>query len=66
MSRGSPQGYVLSPLVFSLLTHDGTAGQGTNHFKYADNSTLVELVSDSDESVHRRKEELLTVWLRIQ
>ncbi|KAK0141960.1 RNA-directed DNA polymerase from mobile element jockey [Merluccius polli] len=63
VSTGSPQGCVLSPLLFSLLTHDCAARHSTNHIiKYADDSTVVGLISDNDESAYRIEVELLTAW----
>ena len=65
VSTGSPQGCVLSPLLFSLLTHDCTARYSTNHvIKFADDTTVVGLVSDNDESAYRMEVEQLTTWCR--
>ncbi len=42
LSTGAPQGRVLSPLLFTLLTHDCTAKFSSNHIiKFADDTTVV-------------------------
>lgn len=54
MSMGSPQGCVLSPLLFYLLTHDCSATLSSKHIiKFADDTTVVDLISSNDESVYR-------------
>ncbi len=40
LSTGAPQGCVLSPLLFTLLTHDCTAKFSSNHIKFADDTTM--------------------------
>ncbi|KAL0152069.1 hypothetical protein M9458_052623, partial [Cirrhinus mrigala] len=42
LSTGAPQGCVLSPLLFTLLTHDCTAKFSSNHIiKFADDTTVL-------------------------
>ncbi len=56
LSTGAPQGCVLSPLLFTLLTHDCTAKFSSNHIiKFADDTTVVGLISNNDE-MHYREE----------
>ncbi|KAI2647800.1 hypothetical protein H4Q32_031264 [Labeo rohita] len=51
LSTGAPQGCVLSPLLFTLLTHDCTAKFSSNHInKFADDTTVVGLISNNDET----------------
>ncbi|XP_062422212.1 uncharacterized protein LOC119220588 [Pungitius pungitius] len=46
LSTGAPQGCVLSPLLFTLLTHDCTTTHSTNHMvKFTDDTTLVDLIT---------------------
>ncbi|KAK3551960.1 hypothetical protein QTP70_031500, partial [Hemibagrus guttatus] len=53
ISTGSPQGYVLSPLLFSLYTNGCTSGlQSVKFLKFADDTTLIGLISDGDESAY--------------
>ncbi|KAK3565397.1 hypothetical protein QTP86_007934 [Hemibagrus guttatus] len=65
ISTGSPQGYVLSPLLYSLFTDDCTPAHHSNTIvKFADDITVVGLISGGDESTYRDKVEQLTVWCR--
>ncbi len=53
-STGAPQGCVLSPLFFTLLTHDCTAKFSSNHIiKFADDTSVVGLISNNDETLQR-------------
>ncbi len=46
LSTGAPQGCVLGPLLFMLLTHDCTAKFSSNHIiKFADDTTVVGLTA---------------------
>ncbi|KAK3522402.1 hypothetical protein QTP86_009812 [Hemibagrus guttatus] len=49
LSTGAPQGCVLSPLLFNLLTHDCAAMHSSNHIiKFANDTTMVGLISKND------------------
>ncbi|KAK3535139.1 hypothetical protein QTP70_004795 [Hemibagrus guttatus] len=65
-STGSPQGCVLSPLLFSLYTTSGggcTSGQqSVNLLKFADDTTLIGLISDGDEPAYRGEMDHLVSW----
>ncbi len=55
LSTGAPQGCVLCPLLFTLLTHDGTAKFSSNHIKFADDTSVVGLISNNDETHYREE-----------
>ena len=65
VNTGSPQGCVLSPLLFTLLTHDCTARFKSNLIiKFADDTTVVGLITDDEEAAYREEVEQLAVWCK--
>ncbi|KAK3548106.1 hypothetical protein QTP70_004720 [Hemibagrus guttatus] len=65
LNTGAPQGCMLSPLLFTLLTHDCAAMHSSNQIiKFADNMTVVGLISKNDESAYREEVQRQTAWCK--
>ena len=63
LNTGAPQGCVISPLLCSLFTHDCTVRHDSNTIiKFADDTTVVDLITDNDETAYREEVRDLAVW----
>ena len=62
LNTGAPQGCVLSPLLYSLFTHDCVAMHASNSIiKFSDDIT-VGLITNNDETAYREEVRALGVW----
>ncbi|KAI4888731.1 hypothetical protein NFI96_022238, partial [Prochilodus magdalenae] len=65
LNTGSPQGCVMSPLLFTLLTYDcSPIHPGCHIVKFADDMAVVGCITNSDKSSYRQEVEHLEGWGR--
>ncbi len=63
LNVGSPQGYVLSPLLYSLYTNDCLSSHSsTSIIKFADDTVVLGLFSNNNETAYLDEVERLTSW----
>ena len=63
-TSGAPQGCVLSSLLYSLFTHDCMAKHDSNTIiKFADDTTVLSLITDNDETAYGKEVRDLAVWV---
>ncbi len=63
LNVGAPQGCVLSPLLYSLYTHDCVSSHSsTSIIKFADDTVVLGLINNNDEAAYLEEVESLTSW----
>ncbi len=63
LNIGAPQGCVLSPLIYSLYTHDCVSSHSsTSIVQFADDTVVLGLISNNDETAYLDEVERLTSW----
>ena len=63
LNTGASQGCVLSPLLYSLFTHNCAAKNKSNTIiKFTDDTTVVGLITDNDEMAYMEEVRELAVW----
>jgi hypothetical protein len=62
LNTGAPQGGGLSPLLYSLFTHDCMARHDSNTIiKFADDTPVIGLITDNDETAYSEEDRDLAV-----
>ncbi|KAK9541954.1 hypothetical protein VZT92_001964 [Zoarces viviparus] len=63
LNTGAPQGCVLSPALFTLFTQDCSPTYSSNtKVKFADDTTVVGLISNNHETHYRQEVQHLAEW----
>ncbi len=63
LNIGAPQGCVLSPLLYSLYTHDCVSSHSsTSIITFADDTVVLGLINNNDEAAYLDEVERLTSW----
>ena len=65
LNTGAPQGWVLSPFLFTLFTNDCASGnQSVRVVTFSDDTTVIGCVNNANESVYREEVQRLAGWCK--
>jgi hypothetical protein len=64
LSTGAPQGCVVSPLLYSLFTHDCMGHAFLQLNQFADDTTVLGLITNNDETAYREELRALECGVR--
>ncbi|KAI3355650.1 hypothetical protein L3Q82_004188 [Scortum barcoo] len=65
LNTGAPQGCVLSPLLYSLFTHDWSPHSSNTIVRSADDTTVTSLITSDDETAYREvRGQSPEIWCR--
>ena len=65
LNMWDPQGCMLSPLLYSLFTYDYRSNHDSSTIiKFADDITVVGLITDNDETAYKEEVRDLAVWCK--
>ncbi len=63
LNTSAPQGCMLSPLLYSLFTHDWVATHSYNTtIEFAENMSIIGLIAGDNETAYREEVRALTSW----
>ena len=65
VNTGSPQGCVISPILFILYTNELKSQAEVKIIKYADDTAIIGLISNEDESEYRNRIRTVYEWCQL-
>lgn len=66
LNTEAPEGCILSPLLYSLYTHDFVVSHSSNSIiKFADDTTVVGLITNNDKTAYMEEVGTPTMWCQV-